>query len=284
MSPMNPRLLRPLARRQAPGTPASLLLRFDGNFNDSSPNAFTPTANGGPSIDATIKKYGSGSGYFGGGSNRLTIPDSAEFTADGDFTIEAWLRPVEWNEGFDANHFCSQTNNLSDNDNRSWGCFVFDELAGFYFAGPGYSSENVFIFTAASVQVDQWVHYAATIASGTLRVFINGVKVGEQVLAESINDSTADLCIGTFGKYAEDGYPGLSYTGFIDDLRVVRGLAVYQSDYVPPTSQVSLSATVAPPAPYGTFLFSECVDGDLTGTYANGTGGRYTEIISAGSC
>jgi hypothetical protein len=72
--------------------------------------------------------------------------------------------------------------------------------------------------------------------------------------------------------------------GYADDFRIVKGLAVYQADFIPPTAALPAYATVAPPAPSGTFLFSACVEGDLVGTYADGSGGRYTQTISAGSC
>jgi hypothetical protein len=51
---MNNKLLRPKATAAAPtGTPASLLLHFDGSFADSSPNALTVTANGDAAINTS---------------------------------------------------------------------------------------------------------------------------------------------------------------------------------------------------------------------------------------
>jgi hypothetical protein len=220
---------------------AALLLHFDGTngsttFTDSSPNGLTVTANGDAAISTAHSKFGGASGYFSGGANRLTIPDSEWFTASNDdFTIEAWLHPTAWNTGFNANHWCGQSNNLANNGNRSWSCFLDDGIAGFYYTTNGVT-DNVQSFSAADVELGSWFHYAASIQSGVVRVFVNGLLAGTHTLPGAIFDSTADLCIGTFGKYAEEGYPGLSYTGYIDELRIVKGTAVYTANFTPPTA------------------------------------------------
>jgi len=76
----------------------------------------------------------------------------------------------------------------------------------------------------------------------------------------------------------------------VDDLRIVAGMSAYGTgvtygDFVTPTAP--LSANVTPYTnykPYGTLLFSACDGIDLVGTYADGEGGRYTEVLSVGAC
>jgi hypothetical protein len=223
----------------------SLLLNFNGSngsttFTDSSPNGLTVTANGDAEISTAQSKFGGASGYFSGGDGRLSIPDSEAFTAsNNDFTIEAWLRPTEWGEGFEANHWCGQANNLSDNSNRSWSCLVHDGVAGFYYTTNGVT-DSVHPFPAAAVQLNSWFHFAASIQSGVVRVFVNGALAGTHTLTGTIFNSTTDVVVGTFGKYAEDGYPGLSFTGYIDDLRIVRGAALYTANFTPPATQLGV--------------------------------------------
>jgi hypothetical protein len=219
----------------------SLLLHMDGSngsttFTDSSGTPKTVTANGDAEISTAQSKFGGASGYFSGGANRLSIPDSEAFTASGDdFTIEAWLRPTAWAAGWDANHWCGQANNIANNNNRSWSCLIHDGIAGFYYTTDGVT-DRIHPFSAAAVELDSWFHMAVSIQSGVARVFVNGVVVGAHTLAGAIFNSTADVVVGTFGKYAEDGYPGLSFTGYIDDLRITKGVARYTAAFTPPTS------------------------------------------------
>ena len=202
-------------------------------FSDSSLSRNVINSQGTAAISTTQSKFGGSSGYFPGNANRLTIVDQEGFTINGDFTIEAWLKPTYWNLGFEGNYWMSQCNNIANNSNRSWGVYIYDQRAGFYYSQNGATDNDVY-FTASDVQINQWVHYAASIQNGVLRLFINGLLVGTQnILPGGIFNSTADLCIGTFGKYAEDGYNGLSYTGYIDELRIVKGAALYTSNFTP---------------------------------------------------
>ena len=225
-------------------TPPStaLLLNFSGSngsttFTDLSPNASTVTASGAV-ISTSQSRFGNSSGYFAGGANRLTIPDSLGFTANDDFTVEAWIRPTQWNSGFELNAFILQADNFDNNNNRSWGLFVYDGSAGFYYTRDGVTDRT--FACNATVPLNEWTHMAVSIEGTTLRVFINGQLVGTSSVHMPIFNSSADLCIGTFGKYAEDGYEGLSFTGYIDDLRIVTGKAIYTANFTPPTSQLTV--------------------------------------------
>ena len=77
---------------------------------------------------------------------------------------------------------------------------------------------------------DTWHHVALTRQSGTARLFLNGVLLGSSSAAESI--SAEHLVIG--------GWYSTSYLhkGFISNLRIVRGTALYTSDFIPPTREL----------------------------------------------
>jgi hypothetical protein len=273
--PMNPRLLRPLARQAGAlppsGTPASLLLRFDGDFTDSSPNALAVTANGDASISTTTKKWGSGSGYFDGvAGSRVDVEDGAvSFDLDADFTIEAWVYPT-------SSSGTKEIVTRYDAGNNAW-VFRLQGAALAWYAGADTGAYYEF----GTVAANEWSHVAISRSGSNVRMFVSGAQVGStQTNAGTMTGGTSGCAIGSSRQIGFE-FP---FSGYIDDLRIVKGLAVYQSDYTPPTAALPVNATAAPPASYGTFLFSECVDGDLVGTYADGIGGRYTEVISAGSC
>jgi hypothetical protein len=266
--PMNPRLLRPLARQAGAlppsGTPASLLLRFDGNFTDSSPNALTVTANGDAAISTATKKYGSGSAAFDGVGDYLsgTSEDLTGF-GDGDWTIECWI--------------------LSASSTVYQSLFRAPGELNLHLFSPGAVYLNNAIdgvggmFVENVINAQQWHHVAAVRSSGVSKIFVDGLLAGSS--SASYGSGASSFDIGADVQYS--GY----LNGYIDDLRIVKGLAVYTGDFVPPTAALPANATpYTNYKPYGTFLFSACDGIDLVGTYADGTGGRYTEVISAGAC
>lgn len=266
--PMNPRLLRPTSGAgSAPcAHPASLLLHFDGNLTDSSVNGLTATAYGGATISTAQSRFGGASLLVGGGADRLTIPDSALLTIDGDFTVEAWVRPTQFTPGFEANYFVSQANNLADNSNRSWALFVYENIVGFYYTTNGVT--DIVHRFPATVAAGNWCHVAASIRDGVLSMFVDGVLAGTVAISLPVFDSSADLCIGTFGKYAENNYPELSFSGHIDDLRITKGLAVYTGPFTPPTAPLAACVTPVPVSRPASLLLH--FDGDFTDSSVNG--------------
>jgi hypothetical protein len=70
-------------------------------------------------------------------------------------------------------------------------------------------------------------------SSGTLVIYVNGVSGGS--VANSINISDTGLTIGTPNDY-RDGSSTYHYNGYIDDLRVTKGVARYTSNFTPPTT------------------------------------------------
>ena len=244
---------------------ASLLLRFDGDFTDSSPSNLTVTAQGDAEISTTESKFGGASGFFGGSGHLSVSTAASEFAFDGDFTVEFWLYPVSGTADYSVLYIYDGAAFLAVNINdENWNLYL----------NAGSVSEAPF----HSLADGEWNHVAMVRSGGTLTIYTNGA-------ADASFSSSGTLGYASPAEVRIMSFPSGGREAYIDDLRVVKGLAVYDGDFVPPTTALSVNA--APYAiykPYGTFLFSECVDGDLTGTYADGTGGRYTEIISAGSC
>ena len=226
MSPMNPRLLRPLARRQAPvSSPTdpyfanvSLLLHFDTGFTDSSSLNASVTPGGDASIATTDSKFGTGSAYFDGSGDGISFSDFAIGT--GDFTIEMWVKRLGSNTY--AQLFGNEGSGvaftfvINNNDNAG--------QLGLYSTTGGVvdSGSNV-------CQAGQWVHVALTRSAGTVRVFVDGTQANEA--ADSSSYSGDSAFVGTNNVYA-----GRDYEGYIDELRVTKGVARYTAAFTPPTA------------------------------------------------
>jgi hypothetical protein len=249
--PMNPRLLRPRARQAGalPGTPASLLLRFDGNFNDSSPNALAVTAVGTGVLSTTEVKFGSGSGDFGSGKY-LEIPDdeSLDFGV-GPFTVEFWINTTSFETADpEGGNSCYVGKSGDDGDVAGW--WLFETNASDINVYSDQSGGVARVGGPHGMAVNQWYHIAAVRdASGVLTVYVNGASVGSAACGGSLTNSAA-LTIG--GRLLSNrGGDGRfrSFDGYIDDLRIVKGLAVYTSNFTPPAAPLTVIATPYVPPP-----------------------------------
>lgn len=209
-----------------PASTVSLLLHMNGtntstNFIDSSLNGFTVIANGDAQISTAQSKYGGASGYFDGAEDYLSVGDDSLFNFElQDFTIETWL--YMQGEGLQiivAKWDASGTN--------SWQTFYNDGELVFM------SSEETFI-ASASITSSQWTHLAITRQGTSLRFFVGGNLIDTQTCANNIS-GTANLSIA-----ANDiGIGGANfYTGYMDDLRIIKGEAKYTASFTPPTSQL----------------------------------------------
>lgn len=212
-------------------TPAALnvalLLHFDGSngsttFTDSSPNARTVTAGGGASISTAESKFGGASGYFDGNGDYLLIDaDTIDFDT-GDFTVECWVRPTS-PPFTDSNPY----ELLIANDTSSGFASIINEDGTVTF---GESLVSNLYTTSNAVAFDDWNHIAWTREGGTLRMFINGDLGFSGTHTTDI--PAGDIRIGVDGNSTNT----LPLTGYMDELRIVVGTAVYTANFTPPTA------------------------------------------------
>jgi Concanavalin A-like lectin/glucanases superfamily len=216
------------------GTETSLLLNTPNDVNylvDSSSYNFTVTPIGSPTASSSIPTVAvaNGSSLFNGTSDYLTVADNAAFAfGTGDFTIETWVYfpTVPSNNGF-------------------W------QLAGSYWPGIAglavgynagdwtvyYANTSSGVFGSAGMVANTWIHVALVRNSNALTLYINGT--GYLVTSSDTTDYnfTTNLAIG--------GYYSTSYlmTGYISNLRIVNGIAVYTANFTLPTSPLTATQT-----------------------------------------
>jgi hypothetical protein len=212
----------------------TLLLNGDGTngannnmFVDSSTNNFAITRNGNVA-QGTFSPFsapnGRWSAYFDGTGDYLTIPNNLAFNlGTGDFTFECWAM-------FEELSTSSATGDsfFSGNGNSSVDfSYIQNSLRiGRY----GVAWDNTFAFTP---NLYQWYHIAYTRSSGTLRVFVNGSLIGSDT-------NTISYTVNGTALIGSDG--DITYRlmkGYISNLRLVKGTAVYTSNFTPPTSPLT---------------------------------------------
>lgn len=208
-----------------------LLLPFNGPnnstvFGDYSLNRNIVTSYGDVKISTTQSKFGGSSAYFDGTTDCLKVGPSSNFTfGTGNFTIEFYIYIVARSHTsvlYDGRDTTTNTNRICIfDDYQSTGKFVlFNNMAA---TRP--------IQSSTTPPIGQWTHFALCRSLGQTKMFINGVKEGS-----TYSDSTdyQDVNVG-IGASALTGDNLLySLNGYIDELRVTKGIARYTTNFTPP--------------------------------------------------
>ena len=204
-------------------------------FDDGSASNHTITANG----NATQGSFGPFSrpdGEFAvhfDGEGFYNCAADADFAfGTGDFCMEAWV----FVEADDYNY--SRVFNFGPyyNNNDSNGLTVdhTDNAHKIRY----YDYRNSFFLTSTTVTPkNTWFHVAVTKSSNTVRLFINGTA------EDSGTNSNAPEASGTntvsIGNAPDAGTGQEDFQGFISNARVVKGSAVYTSNFTPSTSKLT---------------------------------------------
>ena len=220
----------PLTTTVSSGT-VSLLLCQSNRFKDNSVNSFTVLVNNTPSIQryspfGTTTQYDpatiGGSGYFNGSTDYLTAPTGTAFQFAGDFTMEAWVYSLSATG--QANYSCI-FDTRATNTSSTTGIVVNLTPSGylnFYINGTNYTS-------ATLLGANNWTHVALVRSGSTISMYQNGVSVASVSYATSL--SSGYFWAGALAGPAASGY----WQGYISNLRVVNGTAVYTATFTPPT-------------------------------------------------
>ena len=223
-----------------------VLLHMDGadastTFTDESGKAWTAVGNA--QIDTAQSKFGGASLLLDGTGDYITTPDSADFDlGSGDFTVDGWVR---LNAYVNGNTYGFLFEQYTDANN-----FVCFELSG---ATP---PQLRFVAKSTTVKADYnfpwsastgtWYHIAYVRNGTNFYIFINGVS---QALTTTTAISTNTLpnlaSSGTIGISNRSG--GVFFNGWLDELRISKGIARWTANFTPPTS------AYAPPG--GLFAF-----------------------------
>jgi len=243
----------------------SLLLHMDNlsgsqTFIDSSSNNFTLSAFGNTTISLSTKKFGNGAGYFDGNGDYLKANWDSAFTfGTGDFTVEFWAYPTGTPNGIG---FITAEYNPGSIGNVAWTFGAASSLgaaSGSQLFFGSYEGGWTGVQSVSSLTLSAWSHIAASRSSGTLRLFLNGVNIAQDTFTNNI--STGDPLI--IGRRWDHNEVSKFFNGYIDELRITKGVARYNSNFVPQTAPFANRSLV--PAGYVAFWKLD----DVTDSSAN---------------
>jgi hypothetical protein len=216
----------------------SLLTCQSNRFVDNSTNAFAITRNGDVKVTpfspfapsaAYDPAVNGGSGYFDGTGDYLSIADNAAFAfGSGDFTIEFWV----YMTGAAQQFFVSQWSSPQ----RSWAFLVKNSGTTLSFVHSTTGSNEVQTDGSISAQANTWAHFAAVRNGNSLKTYMNGTQIGSRdVTGVTLYDASQAVEIGR----NPEGTTTWNLTGYISNVRVVKGTAVYTAAFTPPTAPLT---------------------------------------------
>lgn len=220
-----------------------LLLHGDGpdgstTITDSSGAPKTMTAYAGASISAGQSRFGGSSLSSNNTAGaRISTPSHSDFNMGvGDFTVECWVYMVARNpsnlEVFIERRSTTGYYGFSLSIDQGTGCPLF---------GITNSTPTTFkAQSATALPAGQWVHLAGVKSGSNITLYVNGTSAATAAVSGS-NYSTTDP-INIFGT--SDGDTRFKFNGYLDDVRITKGVARYTANFTPPTEAFPNSATV----------------------------------------
>ena len=191
--------------------------------------------------DVTIKTPDRYSVYFDGTGDYLSISNPPASVANWDvdaFTIEMWIYvssiPVE----------CTVYGNLIPNSTWYWGLNITTNKALKFFSKNTAGNSNAITSGSNVINLNQWHHIsyvkdssASAVFSNAVRnIYVDGVKV---VSTGDVDGSNSGIFSGAVPITI-----GVNYNGYITNLRVISGTALYIAPYTAPTTSLTaLSGT-----------------------------------------
>lgn len=259
--------------RDADFSKVALLLHMDGvdgitTFEDSSPTAKAITASGNAKVSSAQSKWGGASLVLGGSGDYLSAPAHVDFVfGTGDFTVELWINTTSPAEKILVDQYYN---------GESWQFAVKSGTLSWYSGGYVLGGNT-------AVNNGAWHHVAATRSAGTLRFFVDGVLDGTATL----NTNYPNHVVLGIGAQVNSRNPTYDFPGYIDELRITKGVARYTTNFTPPTeafpdtsSAYALSGTVTGPtgSPVARAIraIREDTGAYVGGVISNATTGAYT--------
>ena len=219
-----------------PDTYTSLLLHLDNNVTDSSSNAFTVT-NTSVTFSNSIYEFGGYSGSFNGSSAYLSVNNNIAFDLSAcNFTVEGWFYATGMSHTYNV---IVSKDGVSGSTNWQWCVYLTSTglLTGYIGSGNGTSSSQTIASTSAT-STNTWNHFALVLNGTLLCLYQNGVLVASAQKTATMVNGTGNLLVGAQNSVVST----TAFAGYIDEIRVSRGVARYKSNFVVPIAPLTAIA------------------------------------------
>jgi hypothetical protein len=192
--------------------------------------------------NASIQSYGTagiqpgGSALFSGSQRALSVAPSANFAYGlGDFTVEMWVRPTDYNSW---RVLWAQTGGYNS---RAYWYFLFylDRFSG----QLAIQMNPFYTLHPTAVALNVWSHVAVVRRSNIVTLYVNGVGASSFFGNSNLTDQTVRPTVGNYSILYQAA--GQDYQGYLTNVRVAKS-AIYNGNFTPsrtPFTRTSQGAT-----------------------------------------
>ena len=208
----------------------ALTMTGTGTYTIKQFNPFGYTAQS--AISYTPTTHG-GSMYLDGTGDYLTSSALASNAiGSGNFTIECWAYPITLSG---QQGIVNITNTSSSGSDGLAIYFDTGSKISFWVNGNGGTATTTATYTSGT-----WYHIALVRSGSTNTLYVNGVS-------SATNSSTPTSSTPAYGigRIYNDN-TSYSMNGYISDVRITKGIALYTSNFVPPTQTLGNYSTTYP--------------------------------------
>ena len=193
------------------------------DFFDEQGRMWIPVSN--TQLDTAQKKFGISSALFDGTSDFLAGRGETDVAfGTGDFTVDFWVRLAVINTNY----------MFIDYRPEAQGAYFTLFVDAATNKVVYYVNSTILITSTAIMAANVWTHIAVTKEANYTRLFMDGILQGAPAY-----DLTDYLRTGTRPAIGGNGYPAGSWSlnGWMDELRIEKGIARWVSNFTPPTTE-----------------------------------------------
>lgn len=207
-------------------------------FQDNSANVKPVSITGGTKISTAQSKFGGSSALFENSGDVLQIASNTDFDLGNTYTIEFWVYNLNTTAVGGVLHRGFYTTGSNTWDSLAFSVRGIGGSVRFYFYGTTNANEQL-IDVAGAMPQNTWQHIAMVRNGSTGTVYINGTLAGTVNGLNTPAPSTRPLKIGVWDYSSGNEY----FKGYLEDLRITKGIARYTSNFVPSTNAFPVVST-----------------------------------------
>jgi len=181
---------------------------------------------GSAQVSTSVKKYGTGSLSFPGSSDLVLPNNYPAYFGGGNFTVEGWLY---FSSAVTGVYQVIANLGYETGPTQCWLIYLStDATLHFSYNNGTYYDASL---GASGMTTNTWYHVAVVRNGSTVTGYVNGVALSSPMTIGTniINsNSSAKFSIGV----STMDY----FTGYMDDVRITKGLARYTTTFTPPTA------------------------------------------------